>query len=415
VRKVIFWASLLCFSCVPIPLFFDLSGLVFVLQEASFPEAIAPVPVGLFAVSFVFFLYFFGSFVYPDSYTRFVGLSVSLVGFFVFVVLMCWSLFLSGASFLRALQVYIPLLLLSFISYPTGFFERKLVFWVTLGSISLFVFLHLFSIFFFAENWLVTTSYEFAMFYGFGIYQSLVTYTAVISLYIVVALGAILSVRVGLVCRFGLMLIVLQMLLVLALGARRASIVELIMIASIAAVFAVAYLLVKVRFSIGGVVLFAMALFLFSIVDLISSLPVFRRLAESYSSSTLDSGRFEIYGRAIRELSSDYILLLGGRGAASGYHNFALDLVYSIGLVPLLIFLVAVIAIFAKGLKRMRHEVRKSSWSSLFLFLSVIACFFVQSMVNASVTQPYYLANLLVVVLLLYFMPNRASGGVGSS
>src|SRR5690606_17402114 len=129
---------------------------------------------------------------------------VSFLGVLIFILLMSWSLFLSEASILRSVQVFMPLLLLLFISYPTGLLEQKVIFWVVWSSAAAFVSLHAISIFFSANEWLAATPYEFAVFYGFGIYQSLVTYTAVVSLYFIITLGAALRPRMFLPVRLGL-------------------------------------------------------------------------------------------------------------------------------------------------------------------------------------------------------------------
>ena len=410
-RKLIFIASLICLALVPVPVFVDLNDWGFIMQKISFPEAVAPVPIGLFSMACALFLYFIGSLIYPESYKRFVGFSVTCIGGVVFVCLMCWSLFLSEANLLRAVQVYMPLLLLTSISYPVQLFEQRFVFWVVLSSISIFTSLHLISIFLSAADWSAATPYEFALFYEYGIYQSLVTYTAVISLYLVMAFGAALRQKAKFLIRISLVLIALVMLVVLALGARRASLVEVSIVLILAAFFAVFYFLIRAKLSVGVVIVSVAMLPLMFFIDFIGSLPIVVRSVSSYASGNFDSGRFEIYERAVRELSSDFVLLFGGYGKSSGYHNFALDLVYTIGLAPLGIFFITTTYIFVKGIKNMRQGKGKSSWVDVFLFLSIMSCLAVQSMVNASLTQPYYLVNLLMVMLMLYFMPRRVSFG----
>lgn len=400
--------SVICLALVPIPLFFDVNDGRFVLEKTSFPSAVSPVPVGLLGMAVALFLYFIGSFMYPMRYKRLVGWTVSLVGVNVLAFLMLWALIISGAGILRVIQVYMPLMLLLFVSYPIDPSERKLVCRTVMTSFALVSVLHFISIVTTSDNWIAATSYEFATFFGYGIYQSLVTYTAVISLYLIPVMGFILIDKMRLTSRLVLISLAVLMLLMLALGARRASLVEFSLILFLLAMFGTTYFMTKAKLTLGALVLLVSIIPVFFFFEAIASLPIIDRGVGSFTSGTFDSGRLAIYERAIRELSSDYTLLLAGRGESSGYHNFGLDLIYTLGVIPLGLFLFITFFIVKKAWEKLRREEGPQSWLGAFLTTSTICLLLVQSMVNASVTQPYYLLNFLMVSLVVRFIPRNS-------
>ena len=147
-----------------------------------------------------------------------------------------------------------------------------------------------------------------------------------------------------------------------------------------------------------------------AIVSLIMSflffkLPLFSRAKASAESGTFDSGRLHIYSKAMDLLSSDSYFLLFGYGGKSGFHNYFLDLIYSMGILPFII----TIMVFLFLLPTKLAPLKSLSKISTFLIAAILSCFMLQSMLNASVTQPFYLCNFIMVLLITIFYTKNST------
>ena len=133
--------------------------------------------------------------------------------------------------------------------------------------------------------------------------------------------------------------------------------------------------------------------------------PLSQRVLISIEQNTFDSGRVDILGNAFDFFSNNISVLFFGGGPRDtpGFHNFILDQIYRVGLIGL-------VSVYVTMALLVRRFVRINDLGSnykyqrrIFLFI-LFASLFLQSMINASVSQPYYLVNFIVVVICVYFV-----------
>ncbi|PIE47833.1 MAG: hypothetical protein CSA42_01505 [Gammaproteobacteria bacterium] len=401
----LFFLTVVCIAFVPWPIFFDLGNFFFVMQKTPFPTVNKAVPLGLFFFILGFFFLFCNSLLKPRSYSRLVSSQVTILLFFLFVLALAWVKFISQGSFVRAVQVTIPILLLGFLAYPTSFKKQKILIYVAVFSSLIFFILHLISIFAKGIPISEITEYESGLFFSYGVYQAFVSYSGVIGLYAFLYLVIFLIAKKRIKKIFFLACYSFTMLLAFII-ARKASLLELFLYFSLGSLIFFKYLLVN-NFRVTRNVAQTILLLILPVAffcKLLPNTPIFSRISRSVQQDKFDEGRLDIYNKALKELFGDPINLLVGHGGKSGYHNYILDMVYTMGLFPF-VLAVWLMMIYVIIKPRVSTEIFNNNNSlMLFAVMGYLGLFLVQTMVNASISQPYYLINFLMCALFITFI-----------
>lgn len=394
------------YCLIPIPLFFDLVDFKLVLTTDTFPILQAPLPVGIVFFCLGLIAYhilglFNGSFIYFVSNKR---LRYTLFSFSI--ILFLWLYFLSSIGFLKIIQIMLPLLGAIFFIYPRDKRLLNTILNFTIGVAVIYFTLHLVSLYLNNIDFLKLTEFDFPYFFGNSIYQSLVSYPGVIFIYFCIIFY--LSVRNIKTTGFLYTLACLVLLSLLGFAARRASVFELLILFLILLVVSVAYIVKYKRISKKILYyVFCLLPFLILFFYVLTKFPLGQRFNRTYQAGEFDSGRLDIYQKAFSDFSNNLGGLFFGQSGKSGYHNYFLDMLYNVGILPILIFFSMISLYFIYDYRKILNYFSEINWFSVEVIL-IAGCFsgfLVQSMVNASITQPYYLINLLVLVL--YYIVKR--------
>lgn len=394
------------YGLIPIPLFFDLVDFKLVLTTDTFPILKAPLPVGMmfFSVGLIIchiLNLFNNNFVYFVSGKR---LRYTLFSFSL--ILFVWLYFLSDIDFLKIIQIMLPLFGAIFFIYPKDIRLLNVILNFTVIVAVIYFTLHLVSLYLNNSDFLKLTELDFPFFFGNSIYQSLVSYPGVIFIYFCIVFY--LSIRNINTTGFLYTLFCMVLLSLLGFAARRASVFELLILFFILLVVSSIYL-VKYKMISKKILYYIFFLFPFLILFFygLTKFPLGQRFTRTYQTGEFDSGRLDIYQKAFSDFSNNLGGLFFGQSGKSGYHNYFLDMLYNIGILPILIFFSMIFLYFIYDFKKILNYFSGIDWFSLEVIL-IAGCFsgfLVQSMVNASITQPYYLINLLVLVL--YYIVKR--------
>lgn len=385
---------------IPIPLFFDLVDFKLVLTTDTFPILQAPLPVGMvfFCIGLIGFHIlnlFNNSFVYfvGDKRLRYTLFSFSLI-------LFLWLYFVSDIGFLKIIQIMLPLLGAIFFIYPKDNRLLNVILKFTVGVAVIYFTLHLISLYLNNGDFLKLTEFDFPYFFGSSIYQSLVSYPGVIFIYFCIAFY--LSIRNIKTTGFLYTLVCIVLLSLLGFAARRASVFELLILFFNLLVISGIYIVKYKRIS-KRILYYVFCFFPFLILFFyaLTKFPLGQRFNRIYQTGEFDSGRLDIYQKALGDFSNNLGGLFFGQSGKSGYHNYFLDMLYNIGILPIFIFFSMISLYFIYDFKKILNYFSGINWFSLEVIL-IAGCFsgfLVQSMVNASITQPYYLINFLVLIL----------------
>lgn len=398
----LFYVSLVVIVFIPLPVFIDLNSFSIVLEQQPFPVISRPVPIGLFGFSVFIAINFANSLSFPEDYFRLPKrwmLFLICSSAFIFL----WLILIAQASFFRSIQIALPLGLILFFSFPLSPEKQKKIVFLACSSCCLFIALHNMSVVLSSEGLADINEYDSAIFFSFGIYQAFVSYSAVVGMYAFMFFYFLLYDR-SLRRKITNMVAFLSAIFLLALLARRASVIEFF-IYIVGGVFFVFTTIFKKKVDRNDLInIFFVAFLVLAVCLAVKSFPVFDRFIKSGQSGSFDSGRIEIYLNAMQEMQGDIYLLLLGGGGKSGYHNYILDLIYTTGLAPILIISFLWLMFFC-----MKSNINFRRFTNVRgLDLYAFSCFFgivlVQMMVNSSITQPYYLVNMLLVfqILMLY-------------
>ena len=196
------------------------------------------------------------------------------------------------------------------------------------------------------------------------------------------------------------------LLYLLAASGRRAFLVEYISSLVMILVFSIFYISTS-RFVKKKTVwfLFLFLLLFFSFFVFYINTPLSQRVLVSIEQNTFDSGRVNILGNAFDFFTNDLSVFFfgGGERERPGFHNFILDQIYRIGLVGMLSVYVTMVLLIKRFVKVNDTGTDYKYHRRMFLFI-LLGSLFLQSMINASVSQPYYFVNFLIVTVFVYFV-----------
>ena len=408
----------LMFIFIPLPLFYDFGRLSFLYirledYNSIIDSPLIPMPIGAVSFFFAIIIGYICSLAYPQRFKS-VLTPAKLFVFYLSIVLplALYATFVSGLSLPRLAQLLLPMVFISFLSFPTYLQDRISVLKLTLLSAFVYYTAHFISVIYTSADFLrVNPNHEFSNIFGILIYQSLVSYPAVMSLYFFLSLGLVYAMSKGLLPELRkykpyLYLLIFILLYLLAASGRRAFLVEFI--SGFLIILILSTLLgIKVRF-VKKKTVFYLSLFLClftSFFVFYINTPLSERVLTSIEENTFDSGRVDILGNALDFYSSnlDVLLLGGGIKDAPGFHNFVLDQIYRVGIIGLVSVYLTMVLLVRKFIKTIDIGTDYKTHRYVFV-LVLIASLFLQSMINASVSQPYYFVNFLTVIMFIYFI-----------
>tara|TARA_Y100000296_G_C5179086_1_gene262227 strand:+ start:6104 stop:7438 length:1335 start_codon:yes stop_codon:yes gene_type:complete len=417
--KIILFNLYVClFFLLPIPLFFELQDFsLFLIRVDEFNYLLdspkIPVPIGALALFFSIILGYCCSLVSPERMSCVMRPKALLV-FYLFVVfpLFLYVRFVSGLAMTRIVQVMLPLLFLSMLSFPRKAEDRLAILSVSILGAAVFFGLHFLSILIESDRFISPDEkLEFSSFFGYLLYQSLVSYPGVLSLYLFLCFAVIYSRRVdgekfSRTIKVLVWMLPVVLLYLLAASGRRAFLVEFLSGSAIVLfscfIYMVSHGRIKIRASMYFSLFLALAVFFFVFYFLS---PLSDRVVSSIYDNTFDSGRLNIISKAYAFFSDNVaVFFLGAGGHESpGFHNYILDQVYRVGLVGFLwIYFVNGFLIY-KFVKMADLGVNMIFARKIFSIV-LLSCLFWQSMINASISQPFYFVNFLLVAMLSVFV-----------
>lgn len=408
----------LMFVFIPLPLFYDFGRLSFLyvrLEDFNFTidRPLIPMPIGAISFFFAILIGYICSLAYPQRFKSVLP-PAKLFTFYLSIVLplALYATFISGLSLPRLAQLLLPMIFISLLSFPTYLQDRIGILRITLFSAFIYYTTHFISVIYTSTDFLnVNPTHEFSNIFGILIYQSLVSYPAVMSLYFFLSLGLIYAMSKGLLpelrkYKFYVYVIIFILLYLLAASGRRAFLVEFVSGFSIILILST-LLGFKFRFVKKRTVIYLslfLCLFAAFFIFYIST-PLSERVLTSIEENTFDSGRVDILGNALSFFSSNLDVLFFGGGVKEtpGFHNFVLDQVYRVGVVGLVSVYLTMVVLVRKFIKTI--DVGSNYKTHRYVFVLVLlASLFLQSMINASVSQPYYFVNFLTVIMFIYFI-----------
>lgn len=387
--------AVISFMLVPLPIFFDFKTFSFAFIQEPFFSLSIPVPIGLISFSFAMLMFFLNHLISPQYYKLVISRKkVRGVVLLIFVILFAWLLFIAQSDIFRIIQMTLPLVFLLLLVCPESFEKQKRLAVATLTSVAVFIVLHSISLLLNDEKITTLNEYDTSLFFSYGIYQAFVSYSGVLGLYSFMFLVAALQERKIIKKTFIFAAYFISLFLMCML-ARRANLIEFIFYISIGFVFGILYIF-KEKLTVTKNYLLNVVLLLFTalLLPIFSNLPLVTRALSSAQTDTFDSGRIDIYKRALQEMLQNPYETLVGYGGKSGFHNYLLDLIYTVGLMPMLITMfVLFVAFFKLRLKKIYEFVSMKNYVAIILFFLIL----LQIMINSSLTQPYYLINLILI------------------
>jgi hypothetical protein len=402
---------------IPLPIFFDILSLKFVVVKVS--NAILtgvgvaiPISIGSFAIISIFTL--IGMLFSNFSQT------LSKKGYISLIFIIIFSLYaIQSLTFFRVISLVIPYVAV-FIVY---FFIKNSKYFYSFirgyeaGMLS-FIILHFVSImnerYFNAHSFMdigETSSIFITSFYGYNIYQSLVSYSAVLSFFGIFLLIKIFSKLTG----FKRLLYVttfFMIYVIIGYGARKAALLDLFILSSIVLYF----LLFRafVGYKINKQKMFIMLSTLLTVVMLL----LFSMYAErSLSYSSAINARGHAYDSLFSIFYNGNLLeiILGhGNGEWGGYGNFFIEMVMRLGLAGLLLYFSAMflifreLVIFLKNRSRLYKTHNLSIWFT-FVLLSLLS----SNVVNLNLQLPYYTFNIIFVSILFMYSGQKITFNTG--
>ncbi|RSC81569.1 oligosaccharide repeat unit polymerase [Acinetobacter haemolyticus] len=402
--------GILGYALIPIPLFIDLSTFHLVISDEYFPKVNIPMPLSVFLLVSSVFLFHFLSFFYREEFCFLLSRKLRYIFLCFFVIVFSWIYFISKVDILKIIQVLMPIIGGIFFIYPKNILILRKIVLTSFFFGFVFYNLHFFYILTNNHNLRSVDSYDFVKFFDFGIYQALVSYPGVVFLHFVVFFYLLLknSTKFNSILFFygGIILLTL-----LGLAARRASLIELLIFLVFSCIVCLLYAFKfnKIKLNIlVFIIVFVPCILIYFMFFL--HLPIFLRTQQSYESGSFGTSRIEIYKAAIETFSNNIYQFLIGSPGKSGFHNYFLDVLFNLGLLPIIILMLMLFVYFLSNFKRVYANIKSFDFYKLevIIILGLTSGLVVQSMVNASITQPFYLLNVLLVIMLYVSLNSRS-------
>ena len=396
---------------IPLPIFYDLILGTVLLQKAVDPDYfigfLAPVPIAIFSLALLgLFSLLAGKFREPLNKGRRNDLWLAVILSGIFFVLA-----LSSLDMLRVISLAFPFGALIFVHLYS---RTKTLFTYSIKgyifSTALMIISHVISIVFFDFNYSgqVTSHMLFSSIFGNKIYQAGISYSAVLSFIACTLIVAGVAAK-GVSSRVMFITLAILVYVILGYGARKAVLLDLSLLVVAFTLISLPRLLMHMRirkYTLGAFLLIS-ALMIYLVYY-----SAFSERVISYAESvTQRGGAYEVFWQNMSNASVIEVFF-GHGGGWGGYSNIFVELIYRLGVIGFMLFVVSFILslkfvgtslqlhfITAKQTKRMDYHLKV--WV-MFLVLSMLA----SNIINMNLQLPYYVVNILFVSL-VYLYWNR--------
>jgi hypothetical protein len=387
-------------AIIPIPLFFDLSSLSFILHRASFggdwyiAHSGQPVPFGIFAfLAITFFLFSF-----RIGKKNYISVEILALGFFLmfFAILSILQL-----NIVRTLALLFPFFCMYFVVALTkniGAYKK-----VGSGYIISFIFfilLHFFSVIFFiivgAREWLIL----FNSVFGILIYQALVSYSAVLS-YTAGTLLIYATYKSYFSQKVPIFIFIFIVLFLLYLGSRKAVLLDIGILFSLFLFYAFIKFIYKLKIEKNIIILP-----LFAILGYVI-LPFENLYNREVSLKAVTSQRGEAYNVFFNSMANSDLtqILLGHGGGWGGFSNIYIEMIYRLGILGFLLYFIAFfigLVIVRRKIKYLFNFDRRDNYFSLWLWFTILTAV-LSNVFNMNLQLPYYSMNLTMIMMVFLY------------
>lgn len=374
----------LIFLIAPIPLFFDFSVFDFYIQKpANLHELFRvhlgiPVPLALF--SYIIYQAY-GWLQIKVKSDDFAYLLLHRRGFNLVIATLGIYLFLFGMSLPKVIQITLPLLLMVNMIVPNNLDTRSIIIKYYLMGITLFCTVHLISIYF-KNNYTfigVDRYMNFGTIFSYQIYQSLVTYINVLSLFILLFLyELIFNPRNKLIK----LVVIMSLIIYAGFGGSR------MLLADMGVLFLVAILCAKLHKP--------KYFFVWFVIFLLILATDFNPFSESFHKLELEGtkNRTDLWVMAFNQIypNLDKFIFFGDGSLTYLAHNFFINLIHGVGLMPMIIITMLILMIF----KNCTIYTRTTK-SNIFI-IGAYTMLLLNSLFNTAFTQPLYMSNFLLII-----------------
>jgi hypothetical protein len=383
----------LIFLVAPIPLFFDFSVFDFYINKPVDLHELfrihlgIPVPLALFCY---IFYQAYGWLQIQVKSNDFRYLLLHRRNFNLMILALGIYLLLFGMNLPKLIQITLPLLLLVNMVIPNNLDTRSIIIKNYSIGIALFSAIHLLSIY--LQNNQSFTSVDrymnFGTIFSYQIYQSLVTYINVLSLFSLLFLHELISNPRN---HFIKLIIMIALIILAGFGGSRMLLADMATLLLVAMTYLVLY---KPKY-----------FFAFFIIPVLAFIFDFHPFGESLNKLKLEGtqNRTDLWLISFDQIypKLDEFLFFGDGTLTYVAHNFFINLINGVGLLPMIIITILIMVI-------LRNIVIYSpnSQSTIFMF-GAYTMLLLNSFFNTSFTQPLYMSNFLIITgLIISPMPN---------
>jgi len=393
------------FGClVPLPIFYDLILGTFLVQKAieneyfiGFP---APVPIGIFAV---ILLGLFSLLAAKFKQPQYKGMRIDLWGA-VLLSTIFFILAFSSLNILRVISLAFPFGAMIFVylySRTTMLFNYSIKGYIF--ALASLILSHIISIIFFdfGSSELVNDAMLFSSIFGNSIYQAAISYSAVLSFFActLIVIGCAAK-RISLQVTFITLAILVYV--ILGYGARKAVLLDLFVLFMVFTLVSFPSLLARLqihKITIRAVFIIGLAMVYLIIYSAFSE----RELDYAYAVAQR-GGAYEVFWQSMSN-SSVIEFFFGHGGNWGGYSNIFLELIYRLGVMGFMLFMLSFILLmkfvgtsvllnFTADKQSIRMDYHLKVWV-VFLVLSLVT----SNSINMNLQLPYYVLNILFVSL----------------
>ena len=391
---------------IPIPLFFNLDSLSFIVQLSSFSGYIsgfgAPVPIGILTFVLVVSLSVF----YIKGKIHAISISIEVL-ILIFFLMFFIVLSILNIGIIRTLMLLFPFWCMYFVTALTKnirVYEKICSGYLV--SFLFFILLHFFSTLYFTFNGVRESFLLFNSIFGIVIYQASVSYSAVLS-YATVTLFILSLYKSDLSQKIPIYFFIFIILFLLSLGARKAVLLD------VGILFLLLFSYNFVRAVRASIITKTSVMILFLFPALFALLLSAFRSNRSISLEGAVGQRVEPYNIFFSLMNNADLtqILIGHGGGWGGFSNIYVDMIYRLGVVGFLLYFTA----FFIGLIIVRKKIKylfnfdKSDYYFSIWFWFTILTIVLSNMFNMNLQLPYYSINLTMIMMtFLYRTKNVA-------
>ena len=391
---------------IPIPLFFNLDSLSFIVQLSSFSGYIsgfgAPVPIGILTFVLVVSLSVF----YIKGKIHAISISIEVL-ILIFFIMFFIVLSILNIGIIRTLMLLFPFWCMYFVTAltkNTRVYEKVCSGYLV--SFLFFILLHFFSTLYFTFNGVRESFLLFNSIFGIVIYQASVSYSAVLS-YTVITLSILSLYKSDLSQKIPIYFFIFIILFLLSLGARKAVLLD------VGILFLLLFSYNFVRAVRASIITKTSVMILFLFPALFALLLSAFRSNRDISLEGAVGQRSEPYNIFFSLMNNADLtqILIGHGGGWGGFSNIYVDMIYRLGVVGFLLYFTAFfigLIIVRKKIKYLFNFDKSDYYFSIWFWFTVLTIV-LSNMFNMNLQLPYYSINLTMIMMtFLYRTKNVA-------